>query len=235
MYVYTPAPTHDASCKYLVANATPFDFYFTDWYILHIVILIGDWMVKSGLNQHRFVPFSPMGIDSADNSLLAYGEICIDKSHFSPINPAQQKYRYSSVPIEAAVLVRKRTTFLLQACFSAEAGMLLGTRLWAYTRRGQLFCFKLPSLQSQECLDPPLGLHRRRAAFLLQACFSAEAGMLLGTRLWAYTRRGQLFCFKLPSLQRQESFPGLASGLTQEEDSLSAAAFSLSAETVNVV
>ncbi len=147
--------------------ATPFDFYFADWYILHTVILIGDCMVKSGLNQHRIVLFSPMGIDSADNSLLAYGEICIDKSHLSPINPAQQKYRYSSVPIEVAVLVRKRTTFLLQAWFSAEAGILPGTLLWAYTGRGEPFCFKLASLQRQEC------------------------------------------------------FPGLASGLIQEEESLS--------------
>jgi hypothetical protein len=125
--------------------------------------------------------------------------------------------------------------------------MLPGNRLWAFTRRGQPFCFKLASLQRQECglacrlaqkedslsalslhlcrgrnasRDSPLGLHRRRTAFLLQGCFYADAGMLPGNSLWAYTRRGQPFCFKLPSLQRQKCFSVLGTGLTQEEDSL---------------
>jgi hypothetical protein len=74
--------------------------------------------------------------------------------------------------------------------------------------------------------DSPLGLQRRRAAFLLQACFSVEAGMLPKTRLWAYTERGKPFCFKLASLQRQECYPGIATELKQEEGSLSASCFS---------
>jgi hypothetical protein len=173
---------------------------------------------------------------------------------------------------------KKRAAFLLQASFAADPGMLPGTRLWAYTGRGKLFCFKLASLQKQECFpglasgltqeeyslsasivllcrgsnasrnsplglhrkrtafllracfsseagmprNLPLGLHRKREVFLLRACFSSEAGMLPGTRLWAYTGRAKPFCFKLACLKRQECFPGLASGLPQEEDSLSA-------------
>ncbi len=36
------------------------------------------------------VPFSPMGIDSADNSQPPNVEICMDKSHLLPNNPARQ-------------------------------------------------------------------------------------------------------------------------------------------------
>jgi hypothetical protein len=39
------------------------------------------------------VPFSPMGIDSADTNQPSNGEICMDISHLLPNN---------SVPIEAA-------------------------------------------------------------------------------------------------------------------------------------
>ncbi len=48
-----------------------------------------------------FEPYSPMGIDSADTNQPSNGEICMDKSHLLPNNPARQKYRYTSVPIEA--------------------------------------------------------------------------------------------------------------------------------------
>ncbi len=48
------------------------------------------------------VPFSPLGIDSADTNQPLNGEICMDKSHLLPNNPARQKYRYTFVPIEAA-------------------------------------------------------------------------------------------------------------------------------------
>ncbi len=34
-----------------------------------------------------------MGIDSADTSQSPNGEICMDKSHLLPSNPARQKYR----------------------------------------------------------------------------------------------------------------------------------------------
>jgi hypothetical protein len=47
-------------------------------------------------------PLSPMGIDGADTSQPPKGEICMDKSHLLPNNPARQQYRYTSVPIEAA-------------------------------------------------------------------------------------------------------------------------------------
>jgi hypothetical protein len=40
--------------------------------------------------------FSPMKIDSADTSQPPNGDICMDKSHSLPNNPARQ-----SVPIEA--------------------------------------------------------------------------------------------------------------------------------------
>jgi len=33
----------------------------------------------------------------------AQGEICMDKSHELPSNPARQYYRYTSAPIEAAL------------------------------------------------------------------------------------------------------------------------------------
>ncbi len=35
-------------------------------------------------------PFSPMGIDSADTRQPPNGEICMDKSHLLPNNPARQ-------------------------------------------------------------------------------------------------------------------------------------------------
>jgi hypothetical protein len=41
-------------------------------------------------------PFSPVGIDNADTSQPPNGEICMDKSHLLPNNPARQKYRYTS-------------------------------------------------------------------------------------------------------------------------------------------
>jgi hypothetical protein len=37
-----------------------------------------------------FEPYSPMGIDSADTNQPSNGEICMDKSHLLPINPARQ-------------------------------------------------------------------------------------------------------------------------------------------------
>ncbi len=37
-----------------------------------------------------FEPFSPMGIDSADTNQPSNGEICMDKSHLLPNNPALQ-------------------------------------------------------------------------------------------------------------------------------------------------
>jgi hypothetical protein len=43
------------------------------------------------------VPFSLMGIDSADTSQPPNGEICMDRSHLLPNNPA-----HTSVPIETA-------------------------------------------------------------------------------------------------------------------------------------
>ncbi len=51
--------------------------------------------------SRRIVPFSPMGIDSADTNRPSNGEISMDKSHLLPNNPARQYYRYTSVPIEA--------------------------------------------------------------------------------------------------------------------------------------
>jgi hypothetical protein len=158
-------------------------------------------------------------------------------------------------------LHRKRTGFLFYAFFSAEAGMLPVTRLWAYTGRGQPFCFNLASLQRQECfpglasgltqeedslsasslllfrgrnafLDSPLGLHRKTTAFLLHACFSAKAGMLSGTRHWAYTGRKQPFCSKPASLQRQNASRDSSLGLHRKRDNLSA---SYSTETIIVV
>jgi hypothetical protein len=36
------------------------------------------------------VPFSPMGIDSADTNQPSNGEVCMDKSHLLPNNPARQ-------------------------------------------------------------------------------------------------------------------------------------------------
>jgi hypothetical protein len=47
-------------------------------------------------------PFSPMEIDSANTSQPPNGEIFMDKSRLLQNNPAPQKYRYTSVPIEAA-------------------------------------------------------------------------------------------------------------------------------------
>ncbi len=38
------------------------------------------------------VPFSPMGIDSADTNQPSNGEICMDKSHVVPNNPARRQY-----------------------------------------------------------------------------------------------------------------------------------------------
>ncbi len=35
-------------------------------------------------------PLSPMGIDSADTNQPSNGEICMDKSHLLPKNPARQ-------------------------------------------------------------------------------------------------------------------------------------------------
>jgi hypothetical protein len=56
-----------------------------------------------GLKVSRGIePFSPMGTESADTRQPPNGKICIDKSHLLPNNPAQQQYRYTSVPIEAA-------------------------------------------------------------------------------------------------------------------------------------
>ncbi len=43
-----------------------------------------------------------MEIDSADIRQPPNGEICMDKSHLLPNNPARQKNRYTSVQIEAA-------------------------------------------------------------------------------------------------------------------------------------
>jgi hypothetical protein len=40
--------------------------------------------------SRRFEPYSPMGIDSADTNQPSNGEICMDKSHLLPNNPARQ-------------------------------------------------------------------------------------------------------------------------------------------------
>jgi hypothetical protein len=40
--------------------------------------------------SREILSFSPMGIDSADTSQLTNGEICMDKSHLLPNNPARQ-------------------------------------------------------------------------------------------------------------------------------------------------
>ncbi len=37
-----------------------------------------------------FEPYSPMGIDSADTNQPSNAEICMDKSHLLPNNPARQ-------------------------------------------------------------------------------------------------------------------------------------------------
>ncbi len=37
-----------------------------------------------------FEPFSSMGTDSADTNQQPNGEICMDKSHLLPNNPARQ-------------------------------------------------------------------------------------------------------------------------------------------------
>ncbi len=47
--------------------------------------------------SRRIVSFSPMGIDSADTSQPPNEEICMEKSHLLPNNPARQCYRYTSV------------------------------------------------------------------------------------------------------------------------------------------
>ena len=47
------------------------------------------------------VPFFPKVVDSADTGQWPNGEICMDKSHLLPNNPARLKYCYTSVPIEA--------------------------------------------------------------------------------------------------------------------------------------
>ncbi len=46
-----------------------------------------------------------MGIDSANPSQPPNGEICMDKSQLLSNNPARQKYRYTSVPIEAGTVL----------------------------------------------------------------------------------------------------------------------------------
>ncbi len=49
-----------------------------------------------------FEPFSPWGSTVRTLVNRPHGEIRVDKSHLLTINPARQKYRYTSVPIEAA-------------------------------------------------------------------------------------------------------------------------------------
>ncbi len=51
--------------------------------------------------------FSPMEIESADTIQPPNGEICMDKLHLLPNNVVP---RYTSVPIEVAVL-RRKTSF----------------------------------------------------------------------------------------------------------------------------
>jgi hypothetical protein len=71
------------------------------------------------------VPFSPMGIDSADTSKTPNGVIRMEKSHLLPNNPARQyvvplhlcavpieeaspyQQRQPSVPIEAALCTKR--------------------------------------------------------------------------------------------------------------------------------
>jgi hypothetical protein len=118
--------------------------------------------------------------------------------------------------------------------------MLPGTRLWAYTGRGEPFSLKLAYMQRQGCFlrlasgltkeedslsasslllcrgrnvaqDSPLGFNRKRTDFLLQACVSAEAGCL--DPPMGLNRKMTAFLFKLAFLQMQECFPGLASGV----------------------
>jgi hypothetical protein len=50
---------------------------------------IGVILVKVKVSRGT-VPFSPMGIDSADTGQPPNGEICMGKSHLLPNNPARQ-------------------------------------------------------------------------------------------------------------------------------------------------
>ncbi len=101
--------------KYVVANATLFDFLFHRFVMRRVHFrysnfLLGGCMVMwmgGGLEacliwryidvivfrvkvSRGIVPFSPMGIDSADTNQPSNGEICMDKSHLLPNNPARQ-------------------------------------------------------------------------------------------------------------------------------------------------
>jgi hypothetical protein len=54
--------------------------------VLELVDMIVVW-IKVG---RGIVPFSPMGLDSANTSQPTNGEICMDKSDLHPSNPARQ-------------------------------------------------------------------------------------------------------------------------------------------------
>jgi hypothetical protein len=97
-----------------------------DWcaYILHTVILLEGFMVVwtwSGREACLFwscidlivvkvkvsranVPFYPIEMDIAHTGQLPNGQICMDEPHLLPNNPARQKYRYTSVPTEVALV-----------------------------------------------------------------------------------------------------------------------------------
>ncbi len=50
-----------------------------------IDVIVGRVKVSRGI-----LPFSPLGIDSADTNHPSNGEICMGKSHLLPKNPARQ-------------------------------------------------------------------------------------------------------------------------------------------------
>jgi hypothetical protein len=81
--------------------------------------------------------------------------------------------------------------------------------------------------------DSPLGLHKKRAAFLLQACFSAEAGMLPGLASGLTEEEVQSFCFLL-SRDRKCCLPGF-SRLTREEDCLSFSCFHICGDNTEML
>jgi hypothetical protein len=100
--------------KYLVANATLFDFLFHRFVIrrVHLIFSNFAWRLHGGVGvrwsggllvwscidmivvrvkvSRGIVPFSPMGVDSADTNQSSNGEICMDKSHLLPYNSARQ-------------------------------------------------------------------------------------------------------------------------------------------------
>ncbi len=120
-----------------MANATLFDFYFTDLYLpietSTVIYSNFAWGLHGGVDvkwsggaclfrscidvivvrvkaRRGNEPFSPMEIDSADTSQPPNGEICMDKSHLLPNNQTRSStvVRYTSGPIEAANYQQRR-------------------------------------------------------------------------------------------------------------------------------